>query len=239
MNANIEVKPHPALVGETTDLFIGVLRGFRKAREVALRSSDGASWNSVAYNYWAQKLGELVGDGEGFSGNAGAEVAEALEWLRRADAGEPEAKAVLAAIPPHYTQDEHSAEINEHADYLRGLRDIVTGDKPTGQKSGKRKAAAAEGDEPEAEDGAGEPERWAPDVEEGSAAAVLWQCANDLHDESGPVQKRELKARTLAAFPAGQFKDPENSYRGAWRKLHKEQRAFRETSEGLVPKGVK
>jgi hypothetical protein len=243
MNANIEVKPHPALVGETTDLYIGILREYRKAREVALRSNSGiwgSNWNSVAYSYWTHKLGDLVGDGYGFGGNADAELAEALEWLRRADAGEPEAKAVIAAIPPHYTEDEHSAEINEHADYLRGLRDIVTGDKPTGAKR-KGKGAAAEPEELERITAEGDrlPESWRPKMQPDGVTARLWKALNEMYGESqAPVPECDLKEAAIVDYFPADLKDPDGSYRIAKHRLSA-QKAFKETPEGLTPRRVK
>src|SRR5262245_31891800 len=101
-------KAHPALVGETTDLFIALLQAVCSAKDRTLRR-----------NMQAEKLAFFIEHGFNGRSTRYAELAEAAQWLYKAQSGDGEAKDVVAAVEPW-----HEPECDEpslHAEHLQEI----------------------------------------------------------------------------------------------------------------------
>jgi hypothetical protein len=224
------VQKPPALVGESTDLFITLLREYRAAKPGTLAASLCA--DTLAY----------FASG-GFEGNPGAELAEAHEWLRRAAAGDAEAKALIDALPPwHERESDYIEALNFHADYLRTLSLYAEGCEPgpVRGRSGKRAKGPTESQADELErieEHADRlPKAWAPRVKEGSATALAWECLCGLHAQAkAPVPEAKWKEAYMSDYLPAACANPEAAFRDAKRNL-KEQKAIRESAEGWAPK---
>jgi hypothetical protein len=224
------VKAHPALIGETTDLFIAILREYRRAKA-----------GTIARSYWADQLAGAASGGFSDSASPGAEIGEALQWLGRARAGDSEARVVVDSIPRwHDREDDYVDAINDHADSLRDLPLYAKGHEPgAAPEHGRRKAGGTklpDGLEHVEQHADKLPRAWEPRVKEGSATALAWECLTVLHGESkGPVPDRTWKDRYLSDFLPATFADGEAAFRDAKRNL-KGQKALRESAEGWSPR---
>jgi hypothetical protein len=203
-------------VSEDAGLFVSAIKGLRNVPE-----------NSITRSNVEGIIADLL------LGKERAAVGEAVEWIRRAEAGDLGAQAAVDGIEPWISEPEF---LNDRVEYLiehvlKKFLPAVTG------SAGKRAAHRAPPGQLEQVERHSDrlAKFWAPKVKAGSGPALAWECLAELSPDGAPVDGDRWQDETVHGYLSASHSlaDRQAAFRVAKARL-RGQGAFTEDRKGAI-----